>query len=106
MLVAGVIGRTKFAYDVWGDTVNTAARMESSGAPDRVNVSRATYEHIAPYFVCEHRGQLVAKNKGKIDMYFVERVAPGYAADERGLVPGPRLIERARRGEGDAPPRP
>jgi class 3 adenylate cyclase/Tfp pilus assembly protein PilF len=71
-LVAGVVGNKKFAYDIWGDTVNTAARMESSGDIGKVNVSGTTYELIKDYFKCDHRGKIPAKNKGDIDMYFIE----------------------------------
>jgi adenylate cyclase len=76
-LVAGVIGREKFAYDVWGDTVNTASRLESSGVAGRINISGATYEQVKDLFVCEHRGKVSAKNKGEIDMYFVNEIQPG-----------------------------
>lgn len=71
-LVAGVIGREKFSYDVWGDTVNTASRMESAGAPGRVNVSRATYELLKEDFVFEYRGRIEAKGKGEVEMFFVD----------------------------------
>jgi class 3 adenylate cyclase len=71
-LVAGVVGKHKFAYDIWGDTVNLASRMESSGEPGRVNISGATYELVRGSFVCTHRGKVHAKNKGEVDMYFVE----------------------------------
>jgi adenylate cyclase len=71
-LVAGVIGREKFSYDVWGDTVNTASRMESSGAPGRVNVSRATHELVRDIFECEYRGLVEAKGKGEVEMFFVK----------------------------------
>jgi adenylate cyclase len=70
-LIAGVIGREKFAYDVWGDTVNLASRMESSGAPGCINISAETYERVKDFFDCEYRGKIVAKNKGELDMYFV-----------------------------------
>ena len=70
-LVAGVIGEKKFAYDVWGDTVNTASRMESSGTPGRINISGATYEIVKDFFICEYRGRVNAKNKGEVDMYYV-----------------------------------
>ncbi len=72
-LVAGIVGKKKFAYDIWGDTVNTAARMESSGEPGMVNISGATYNLVKDAFNCNHRGKIEAKNKGEIDMYFVER---------------------------------
>ncbi|MCP9234466.1 adenylate/guanylate cyclase domain-containing protein [Lewinella sp. JB7] len=75
-VVAGVVGRKKFAYDIWGDTVNTAARMESSGIPGKINISGATRELIAHRFECVHRGKVAAKNKGEIDMYFVEPDVP------------------------------
>jgi adenylate cyclase len=70
-VVAGVIGHDKFAYDVWGDTVNTASRLESSGEIGRVNISEATYQRVKGLFQCEYRGKVPAKNKGAIDMYFV-----------------------------------
>ncbi len=72
-VVAGIVGSRKFAYDIWGDTVNTAARMESSGAVGRVNISAATYRLVKDRFVCSPRGRVAAKNKGEIEMYYVER---------------------------------
>jgi HD superfamily phosphodiesterase len=70
-LVAGVVGTKKFTYDIWGDTVNTGARMESNSEPGRINISNATYLKIKDHFECEYRGKLTAKGKGEIDMYFV-----------------------------------
>ena len=71
-LVAGVVGNKKFAYDIWGDTVNTAARMEQSSAANRINISQSTYELVKDKFKCSFRGKQPAKNKGLIEMYFVE----------------------------------
>jgi class 3 adenylate cyclase len=71
-LVAGIVGTKKFQYDIWGDTVNVAARMESSGEVGEVNISQMTYEKIKDVFICEYRGKIEAKNKGAIDMYFVK----------------------------------
>lgn len=70
-VVAGIVGVKKFAYDIWGDTVNMAARMEQNGAPGQVNVSKATYELVKNDFTCEYRGKVAAKNKGEVEMYFV-----------------------------------
>ncbi len=70
-VVSGVVGIKKFAYDIWGDTVNIAARMESSGVPGRVNISEATYEKVKDYFRTEFRGMQAAKNMGDVKMYFV-----------------------------------
>ena len=73
-LVAGVVGKKKFAYDIWGSTVNVASRMESNGIPDQINISAATYEMVKDTFDCTYRGKIYAKNVGEIDMYFVNGV--------------------------------
>jgi len=71
-VIAGIVGIKKFAYDIWGDTVNTASRMENSGEINKVNISGSTYERVKDKFSCTHRGKISAKHKGEIDMYFVD----------------------------------
>jgi len=70
-IVAGVVGIHKFAYDIWGDTVNVASRMETLSTPGRINISENTYELIKDKFDCEYRGEIDVKNKGMMKMYFV-----------------------------------
>ena len=70
-VVAGVVGKKKYAYDIWGSTVNIASRMESSGQSGQINISEALYEIIKHEFDCTYRGKVHAKNVGEIDMYFV-----------------------------------
>lgn len=86
-VMAGVIGKKKFAYDIWGDTVNVASRMEANGEAGKVNISETTYQHIKDYFQCTYRGKIPAKSIGEINMYFVERILPEYSEDEHGFVP-------------------
>lgn len=86
-LIAGVIGEKKFAYDVWGDTVNTASRLESSGTPGHINISKAVYEKIRYFFRCEYRGKVQAKNKGEIDMYYLLGLKPAFSISGLGKVP-------------------
>ncbi|MFA6261122.1 MAG: adenylate/guanylate cyclase domain-containing protein [Bacteroidia bacterium] len=73
-VVAGIVGVKKYAYDIWGDTVNTAARMEQHSEPGKINISGATYELIHNEVKCMHRGKIAAKNKGEVNMYFVEEL--------------------------------
>jgi len=73
-VVAGVVGTKKFAYDIWGDTVNIAARMQSNSEPGKINVSENTYELIKDTFECEYRGKFEVKNKGMMKMYFVNEM--------------------------------
>ena len=71
-ITAGVVGRKKYAYDIWGSAVNIASRMESNGEVGKVNISEATYNLVKEQYNCVHRGKISAKNIGEIDMYFVE----------------------------------
>lgn len=86
-VVAGVVGTKKFAYDIWGDAVNTAARMESSGQEGQLNISGETYELVKDYFDCTFRGNVAAKNKGEIAMYFVNSIKPELSERGLGIVP-------------------
>lgn len=76
-VVAGIVGVSKFAYDIWGDAVNTAARMEQNSEPGKVNITDATYELVKDKFSFTYRGEHPAKNKGLLKMYFVERKGEG-----------------------------
>jgi class 3 adenylate cyclase len=71
-VVAGVVGSHKFAYDIWGDTVNIASRIEQASEPNKINISSSTYELVKDKYPCLQRGLVAAKNKGSIEMYFVE----------------------------------
>jgi class 3 adenylate cyclase len=70
-VVAGVVGTKKFAYDIWGDTVNIAARMESASEEGKINIAENTYELVKDYFDCENRGNIAVKNRGELSMYYV-----------------------------------
>jgi class 3 adenylate cyclase len=70
------VGVKKFAYDIWGDTVNTAARMEQNSEAGRINISQTTYELIKDKFGCEYRGEIEAKGKGMLKMYYVKPLNP------------------------------
>ena len=92
-LVAGVIGEQRFTYDLWGDTVNTASRMESGGEPGRINISAATHQLVEPFFECTPRGSVAVKNRTAVEMYFLERLRPEFSADPAGLTPNDRFHE-------------
>lgn len=85
-VIAGVVGIRKFAFDIWGDSVNFSSRMESSGAPDQINISPATYTRVKDFFACEPRGKIKTKDKRKIDMYFVKGITPDLLRKSPGSV--------------------
>ena len=72
-VVAGIVGIKKFAYDIWGDTVNISERLQANGEVGKVNISKTTFELVKGHFAFNHRGKIKAKHQGEIDMYFVER---------------------------------
>ena len=90
-VIAGVIGKKKFAYDIWGDAVNKASRMEQSGEVGKVNVSGDTYEYIKDYFDCTYRGKIEVKNNVELDMYFVNGLKPEYSDDLEGVIPNAKF---------------
>jgi class 3 adenylate cyclase/Leucine-rich repeat (LRR) protein len=92
-VIAGVIGKKKFAYDVWSDTVNIASRMESGSEEGKVNISANTFNLVKDFFVCEYRGKLKAKGKGEMDMYFVKSIVPELSIDNQGLEPNEKFWE-------------
>jgi class 3 adenylate cyclase/DNA-binding response OmpR family regulator len=96
-LVAGVIGEQRFTYDLWGDTVNTASRMESGGEAGRINISSSTHQLVEPFFECTPRGSIAVKNRTAVEMYFLERLRPEFSADPAGLTPNETFHEARER---------
>jgi adenylate cyclase len=95
-VIAGVVGIRKFAFDVWGETVNFASRMESSGMPGRINISGTTYGRVKDFFECESRGKVLTKEKKEYDMYFVNGVSSRLldGAESLGAQQAPRNFVR------------
>lgn len=91
-VVAGVVGEKKFAYDIWGDTVNLASRMESHGEAGRLNISGVTYAQVMDYVEVAPRGPIKVKGKGELNMYFVLRLKAEWSADPKGRVPNDALL--------------
>ena len=96
-VVSGLLGNKKRVFDIWGDSVNLASRMESSGMPGEVNVSGDTYMRINDYFECEHRGRMPVKYKGEVDMYFIKRLKPEYAENGSTYKPNDKLKRKMQR---------
>ncbi|HLP12217.1 MAG TPA: adenylate/guanylate cyclase domain-containing protein [Flavobacteriales bacterium] len=90
-VIAGVIGIKRFAYDIWGSTVNVASRLETACEPGMMNVSGSTYAEIEPFFDCTYRGKIATKNTGEIDMYYVHRIKAGLSIDEDGIYPNDKF---------------
>lgn len=96
-VVAGVVGTNKFAFDIWGDTVNIASRMESGGSPGRVNISGVLWEQVSTFFEGEMRGMISAKNRGELSMVYLERLRAPYAGDPQGRLASPEFLDQLRR---------
>jgi adenylate cyclase len=94
-LIAGVVGKHKFTYDVWGNTVNAAERIEAAGAPGRINIAESTWNHVKSRFDCEPRGGVEVKHKGLVNMFFLDRIKPELAADAGGRIPNERFWRHA-----------
>jgi len=86
-VMAGVVGKRKFIYDVWGDAVNLASRMEAAGAAGEINLSEATMNRVKGLFEIVDRGEIETKNKGRQRMYFLKRIKPELSRDEIGRLP-------------------
>lgn len=86
-VIAGVVGTTKFAFDVWGETVNFGSRMESSGQPNRINISERTYSRVKDFFQCEHRGPVRIKDGREVEMYFVTSLLPSLLPGDGASMP-------------------
>lgn len=86
-IVAGVIGVKKLEYDIWGDTVNIASRMETYGMINKVNISEQTYKYVKDFFVCQYRGKIEIKYKGEMEMYFVHEIKKSLSVDGDRITP-------------------
>jgi class 3 adenylate cyclase len=94
-VIAGVVGVDKFAFDVWGETVNYSSRMESAGEPGRINLSERAYSRVKDFFECEPRGKILTKEQRAMDMYFVKGVHPKLMRD-LSSTPPPLFLRRYR----------
>jgi adenylate cyclase len=94
-VVAGLVGKRRSTYDIWGDSVNVAQRLEAAAEPGRINISASTYHYVSKLFDLEPRGAIEVKNKPPLEMFFVNRIKPEYAADADGLTPNAAFWQAA-----------
>ena len=94
-VVAGLVGKRRFTYDIWGDSVNVAQRLEAAAEPGRINISASTYHYVNKLFDLEPRGSIEVKNKPALEMFFVNRIKREYAADAEGLTPNAAFWQSA-----------
>jgi adenylate cyclase len=86
-VIAGVVGKHKFTYDIWGNAVNTAQRVEAAGMPNRIGIAESTWQHIKARFDTESRGPVEVKHQGLVNMYYLNRIKAEFAADAEGMLP-------------------
>ncbi|MCB1138861.1 MAG: adenylate/guanylate cyclase domain-containing protein [Leptospiraceae bacterium] len=96
-VIAGVVGNSRFTFDIWGDTVNVASRLESTSEPHHINLSAPLAEFLSPYFVTSERGKVPVKGKGEVAMCFVDALRPEFSIGGRGRVPNKAFYEEIRR---------
>jgi adenylate cyclase len=92
-----MVGKNKFTFDVWGEAVNTAALMEANGAPGRINVSETVAGHVKTLFELEPRGPIVAKHDRAHEMFFLDRLKPGFSRDPEGRTPNQAFASECNR---------
>jgi adenylate cyclase len=90
-VIAGVVGKHKFTYDIWGNTVNIAQRVEAAGTPGRISIAESTWQHIKGRFETDARGPVEVKHQISVNMYFLNRIKPEFASDPAGTVPNDRF---------------
>ncbi|MDZ4368560.1 MAG: adenylate/guanylate cyclase domain-containing protein [Afipia sp.] len=90
-VIAGVVGKHKFTYDIWGNTVNIAERVEAAGVPGRISIAESTWQHIQARFETEARGAVEVKHKGLVNMHYLNRIRPEYSSDSDGMTPNERF---------------
>jgi adenylate cyclase len=96
-VISGVVGKHKFTFDIWGDTVNTAAFMEANGMPGRINVSETVAGHVRTLFELEPRGPIVAKHERAHEMFFLNGLKPEFSRDPERRIPNENFIAECNR---------
>jgi adenylate cyclase len=90
-VIAGVVGKHKFTYDIWGNTVNIAQRVEAAGVPGRISIAESTWQHIKTRFETDARGSVEVKHQGLVNMHYLNRIRPEFASDPAGIMPNDRF---------------
>jgi class 3 adenylate cyclase len=90
-VIAGVVGKHKFTYDIWGNTVNITQRVEAAGIPGRISIAESTWQHIKTRFETDARGAVEVKHQGSVSMYYLNRIRPEFSSDPAGIMPNDRF---------------